>query len=92
MAITLAAGITNLLLYCFLRKTATESYSKNAECLYDFNWTRLPLDLQKYLIIMIQNGQVELLYHGFNIIHLNLVTFSNVRIFHDPIEWRVTNL
>lgn len=80
MALTFAAGITNLLLYCYLGKTVTESYSKYAECLYELNWTQLPIDLQKYLIVMIQNAQCPLFYHGFNIMTLNLVTFSNVSI------------
>lgn len=68
---------SNLFLYCYFGKLATES--QNSWCLYETNWQNLPLDLQKYFILMIANVQKPLHYHGFKIAVLDLETFTNVR-------------
>lgn len=49
-----------------------------ADCVYEMNWQKLPLQLQKYIIVMIENMQKPLYYHGFNIIKLELNTFIKV--------------
>lgn len=60
-------------LYCYFGKSATDSY-----------WQKLPIELQKYLILMIANMQRPLYYHGFGIAVLDLETFIKVK------EWRKT--
>lgn len=47
--------------------------------LYNANWIELPLELQKYFIMLIANAQLPLYYHGFRIVVLNLETFTRVR-------------
>ncbi|XP_055305901.1 odorant receptor 22c-like [Sitodiplosis mosellana] len=69
---------TNLFVYCFFGKLATESYTKIADCLYEANWREVSIDLQKYIIVMIQNAQRPLYYHGFGIAVLNLETFCGL--------------
>lgn len=69
----------NLFLYCYFGKLATESHAKIADCLYKTNWQNLPIDSQKYFILMIANMQKPLHYHGFKIAVLDLETFTNVR-------------
>ncbi|XP_055297593.1 odorant receptor 2a-like [Sitodiplosis mosellana] len=70
--------ISNLFLCCFLGKLASKSYEQMADALYDCNWHKLPLNLQKYLIIMIADAQIPLNYHGCGVITLNLETFSGL--------------
>lgn len=57
---------------------STESYFGMAECLYETNWNELPIDQQKYFIIMIQNAQQPLYYHGYGMVILKLETFCKV--------------
>lgn len=49
-----------------------------ADCLFESNWQGLPVDLQKYVILMIKQSQEPLFYHGSGIAVLDLETFSSV--------------
>lgn len=79
---TASVTVTNLLIYCFFGKLATESFAKMSDCVYNMDWHELPIGLQKYLILMIANMQKPLYFHGFGVINLNLETFTKVRITH----------
>lgn len=57
---------------------ATESFEAMSDCLYESNWPELPIELQKYFILMIQNAQRPLYYHGFEIAVLKMETFCKV--------------
>lgn len=70
--------LSNLFLCCYLGKMASNSYAQMAECLYDCNWYEIPLDLQKYFIIMVANSQVPPTYSGYGVAELNLSTFRKV--------------
>lgn len=78
MFITLSAGLSHLFVYCFFGKLATESFEKMAYCLYESNWYGLSVDLQKNFILMIENAQIPIFYHGFEMLVLNLETFTQV--------------
>lgn len=74
----IACGLTNLFFYCYFGKYASENFSKISDCLYETDWQRLPVKLQKYFIIMITNTQKLVFYHGFGMVYLNLETFCKV--------------
>lgn len=67
-----------LYLYCFFGKIATDSYYEMGDRLFESNWPDLPNDLQKYFIHMINNAQKPHFYHGFNLLVLDLGTFTDV--------------
>lgn len=48
-------------------------------CLYNLDWRKFPIKLQKYFILMIANMQKPLNYHGFGVVCLDLMTFIAVR-------------
>lgn len=73
-------NILNLFLYCFFGKMATDSFKEMSICLYKTNWQNLPIDLQKFVVLMIGNAQRPLYYHGFGVAILDLETFTKVRI------------
>lgn len=50
-----------------------------SDCLYEFNWQSFPVDLQKYIQLMIQNAQKSVFYHGFGMVNLDLMTFTEVK-------------
>lgn len=61
---------------------ATESFEKMADSLFESNWGDLPVDLQKFYILMIGNAQKPMFYHGFKVAVLNLETFMKVSALH----------
>lgn len=78
MLISVVVGVSNMFVYCFFGRLATESYAKMANSIYEANWPNLPVNLQKYFILMIGNAQRSIFYHGF-FATLNLETFTKVR-------------
>lgn len=78
VGVGLVVFLSNLFLHCYFGELATESYDKMAESLNDINWTELPIETQKYIILMTANMQRPLHYHGFNVAVLDLKTFSTV--------------
>lgn len=73
-----SSSLSYLFLYCYFGKLATESFQKMTDCMFESNWQELPINLQKYLILMIANMQRPLHYHGSRIAVLNLVSFTKV--------------
>lgn len=79
MVILITMVSTSLLFwYCYFGKIATDSFEAMADCLYESNWQSLPIELQKYFIIMIANAQRKLYYHGFGVVKLDLEAFTKV--------------
>lgn len=86
MATVLAAtsiGFSNLFIFCFFGKLATECFEMISDCIYEMEWYAQPNELQKYFILMIVNMQKPIYYHGFDVAKLELRTFITVnrRIF-----------
>lgn len=75
--------LSNMFIYCFFGRLATDSFAKMADRLYEANWQVLPIELQKYFILMIANMQVPLEYSGLGIIVLNLETFCLVSVYSE---------
>lgn len=69
---------SNLFLYCYYGKLTTNSFVEMSHGLYESNWVELPVNLQKYYILMLANIQIPLYYHGFGVAVLNLETFTKV--------------
>lgn len=72
------AAISNLFLWCFFGKLATESFQNMAHCMYQANWYGLQVKLQKYFMNMIRNAQIPQHYHGLKIVIMDLETFTTV--------------
>lgn len=72
-------GCSNLFVYCFFGKMATESFMNIADSFYESNWQSLPNETQKYFIVIIANAQKPIYYYGFGIAILNLESFCSVR-------------
>lgn len=75
-----SVGVLDLFLYCFFGKLTVESYEKMADCLFESNWQDLPINLRKFVIVMIGNAKRPIFYNGFGLTVLNLETFCRVRI------------
>lgn len=80
MGVALAAGETNLFLYCYHGGRTTHNYLEFTDSIYGVNWVQLPVQSQKLFIIMIGQAQKPLFYSGSGIIKLDLAIFGNVRL------------
>lgn len=68
----------NLFFYCYYGNRSTNDYAQMSHILYESNWNELPVELQKFVKMMIANAQRPLFYHGFHLVILNLETYLKV--------------
>lgn len=69
---------SNLFVYCYFGKLATESFENMAIEMYSANWPELNIGLQKTFLIMMGNAGRPLFYRGFDVAILDLNTFTKV--------------
>lgn len=80
--VAIMTSFSNLFLFCHFGKLATESYQRMADSMFNSNWQRFPIELQKYVILIIANMQRPLHYNGIKMAILDLVLFNHVRKIH----------
>lgn len=71
---------SELFLYCYFAERNTQNYLSPSGLLFESKWRRLPIRLQKPMIMMIAVAQRPRYYHGNGLAHLNLNTFLRVHI------------
>lgn len=71
-------GLFILFLYCFFGKLAMVSFLEMGNSLFESNWQNLPVELQKYITLIIGNAQEPIFYHGFQVVILDLETYTKV--------------
>lgn len=86
LLLSTSINLSTLFLYCYFGDMASDSHKKISDCAYDMGWYKLPIRLQKYFLLMIENMQKPLFYHGFGIVDLDLRAFIRVSI-HPYIEF-----
>lgn len=64
--------------YCYFGQLAAESFRKMSDCVFELKWHEFPIDLQKYIVLMIANMQKPIYYHGFQVTVMDLNTFLGV--------------
>lgn len=84
MIVAFVSGLSNMFVYCYLGKTATDNYAAFADCIYSCQWPMLPIKLQRFFQLMIGNAQSCLYYDGFGVVVLDLETFTSVRSIYSP--------
>lgn len=78
LLIAIVSNISTLFVYCYFGKLATDSFSDMSYRLFESNWQQLPLEMQKFFVLMIGNAQKTLHYHGLQIVRLDWETFTKV--------------
>lgn len=69
-----------LFLNCYFGEKAANSYLDMAQHFYMMSaWYKLPIDLQRYYVLMMANAQRPTYYDGLGIAYLNIPTFGRVR-------------
>lgn len=81
LMIAATVNTSGIFVYCYFGKMASDSYKSMSESIFESNWQKMPIGLQKYLILMIGNTQKPQFYHGFGVFVLSLETFAAVSMF-----------
>lgn len=65
-------------LFCSIGSFTTDNFLRFADISYESLWYNFPVDLQKYLLLIIADAQRPRIFQGLGIINLNLATFTQV--------------
>lgn len=74
-------GHGNVLLYCYVGTFTTTQFSNYGDAAYESAWYKYPLNLRKAVQMIIADAQRPLIFYGFGVIDLNLITFTKVSAF-----------
>lgn len=78
MLMGIIASGWNLYLYCYFGHAVTECFTGIDYYVFDTKWYNQPLSFQKNLIVVIQNAQQPIRFHGFGLAQVNLITYCKV--------------
>lgn len=81
--ISVSMGSGTVLLYCYVGTFTTTQFLNYADATYESAWYLYPLNLQKAAQMIIADAQRPLIFYGFGVIDLNLITFTKVRAFFE---------
>lgn len=80
MSIIMSTG--NIFLYCFVGSFTTENFWRYADASYETLWYKFPVNLQKYLRMIIANAHRPRIFNGLGIINLSLMSFMMVHMLY----------
>ena len=75
-------ALSMLFCFCHFGKLTAECFEQTADCIYGISWYDLPLELKRYIFMMIENAQIPQYYSGFDFFILNLETCLKVCFGH----------
>lgn len=81
--ISVSMGSGTVLLYCYVGTFTTTQFLYYADATYESAWYSYPLNMQKAVQMIIADAQRPLIFYGFGVIDLNLITFTKVRAFFE---------
>lgn len=65
-------------LYCYVGSLTTEQFSRYATIPYESDWLMMPLQLQKFLLIIVAEARRPVEFSGLGLFSLNLMAFGKV--------------
>lgn len=71
-------NFVTLLMYSYYGALVTDSFMKNSVHLFALPWHELPIEYQKYFLLMISNTRHPIGYKANGLIAINLEKFRNV--------------
>ena len=67
-------------LFCYFANLATDRVSYVCDTIYDPSWFDQPIDMQKYVILMIARSQERIYFTGLGLMSCSMAVFGNVYI------------
>lgn len=86
--LTIFLSTITIYLYCSNGSITTDIFSKYSDSMYVSDWANLSPSLRKYILMIVQNGQIQLEYSGYGLIQLNLESFANVKNIFNISSWQ----
>lgn len=68
-----------LFLYSYFGAVTTFEFLLYGVHLYESDWYKMPIEQQKYMILIIRNAQEDLCFTGSKLFVMDLATFSRVK-------------
>lgn len=75
--VALCVVITNIFVYCYFGQQVTSKFAEVHPVIYEMHWHEYPVDLQKYLILMLMRSQRTFSFKGY-MTTCSLATFKAV--------------
>lgn len=91
LIIACTLSISTVFLYCYIGSLTTEQFHCFGDVSYESEWYELPVKQQKFILLIITDARRPLVFHGFNIISLNLWVFTTVFIIQTFHFYNVSN-
>lgn len=76
MGVFISGG--TLYLYCESAQLATDNLIQFGDEVFDSDWYKLPIEIQKSFILIIANAELPINYDGLHMVDLNSPTFARV--------------
>lgn len=76
--ISMLTSAGNIFLYCYVGTFTTVKFLRFSDAAYESLWYKFPVELQKYLRLIIADAQRSRAFDGYGVMDLNLVTFAKV--------------
>lgn len=67
-------------IFCYFANSTTDRVAAIGEAAYDLNWFDHPVEMQKYMILIIGRSQEPAHFSGLNLIRCTLEVFGKVNI------------
>lgn len=71
-------GFGSVLLLCWVGSHITDNFVRIAGISYESLWYKFPIDLQKFMRLIIADAHRPVVFQGLGIIDLNFVAFTKV--------------
>lgn len=78
--ISMLTSAGNIFLYSYVGTLSTAQFLRFSDVVYESLWYKFPVELQKYLRLIIANAHRRQAFDGFGVMELNLETFTKVYI------------
>lgn len=78
--ITTSAVVLIIMIFCYFGNMVTTKFSDVAFKAYSSYWYKYPIELQPYILMIINQSQNEFLFEGFKFAQCSLDSFARVNI------------
>lgn len=65
-------------IFCYFANWASDRVEENGDTVYDLNWRDYPVDMQKYVVLMLARSQERIEFNGLGLAKCTLESFGKV--------------
>lgn len=80
VVLSLQMSTGTVFLYCYAGSLTTSQFLRYGNISYESDWVEMPIELRKFIQILIADAQRPLIFRGLNLVDLNLAAFTKVNL------------